>query len=434
MMEVRGAAAQVLQRVLIHGQSLSEAQDPEARRRLGAADGALLQELCYGVCRWYGRLDAIAGRLLDRPMKRKDGDVQMLLLLGLYQLIETRIPPHAAVAATAEAARGLGKPWAVGLINAVLRRFQREQAALLPQVDRDAAVASAHPAWLVRRLRQGWPQHWQDILAANNLRPPLTLRVNRRLAEPADYLQRLAATGIAASPVPWASDAVVLEQPVPVETLPGFSDGLASVQDAAAQLAADFLDVPTGARVLDACAAPGGKACHLLERYPGLGELVALDLSPERLTRVGQNLKRLNLRAELIQGDAAAPDGWWDGQAFERILLDAPCSGTGVIRRHPDIKWLRREADLAALAETQGRLLRGLWPLLVPGGKLVYATCSVMPEENERVLERFLAEHADARAVPPRAEGSPGLALTVGLQLLPGGASDGFYYGCLIKQ
>lgn len=430
-MDARVAAVRVLARVLGEGRSLSEALEPMLPR-LGSQDQALLRELSYGVLRWYGRLQAVADQLLSRPFRARDQDVRLLVLVGIYQCLELRIPSHAAVASAVEATRALKKPWASGLVNAVLRRLLREREALLARAEASEADRYSHPQWMLDHFRHAWPEHWQALLEANNARAPMTLRVNRLRISAGDYAARLRAEGLECETMTWAPEALVLASPLPVEKLPGFDAGLVAVQDLAAQQAAALLDVPAGARVLDACAAPGGKACHLLERYPGLGELVAVDIEPQRLARVKENLRRLGHRATVLAGDAGDPSGWWDGRPFDRILLDAPCSGTGVIRRHPDIKWLRRAADIPALAAAQRRLLEGLWPLLGRGGKLLYATCSVFPEENERLLAAFLEFHPDARPEP--VEAPWGLRRPLGRQILTGEQDmDGFYYGCLSK-
>jgi len=432
-MDARSAAVKILLRVLQDGRSLTDAFDAVAADLPKGQEAALARELCYGVLRWYQKLDALARALLAKPLKAKDREVHILLLVGLYQLLEMRTAPHAAVSATAEVARAQGRPWAVGLVNAVLRRFQREREQLLAALPQTAEVRHAYPGWLVRRLRGAWPAQWERVLEAGNQRPPMVLRVNRRRIERDAYLRRLSEAGIAAEPLAVAEDALLLAEPMAVERLPGFADGLVSVQDAAAQLAAPLLTVPPKARVLDACAAPGGKTCHLLERYPDIAELVALDVDPARLRRVRDNLDRLGLTATVVTGDAGSPADWWDGRPFDRILLDAPCSGTGVIRRHPDIKWLRRPEDLDSLGQAQRRLLEAVWPLLARGGKLVYSTCSILPQENEDVLADFLARHPDARAEPIAAQGW-GESLAVGRQILTGDhGMDGFYYGCLSK-
>ncbi len=431
-MDARSAAVRILLSVLQDGRSLTDALD--AVSLPSGPDNALARELAYGVLRWYERLDALARLLLAKPLKAKDREIHLLVLVGLYQLLEMRVPPHAAVSATAEVARRTGRPWAVGLVNAVLRRFQREREQLLARLPQTPEVTYAYPRWLVERIRRAWPAHWQRVLEAGNQRPPMVLRVNRRRIDRDAYRDMLTAAGIAAEPLALAEDALQLAEPLPVERLPGFADGLVSVQDAAAQLAAPLLAPPPGARVLDACAAPGGKTCHLLERYPELAELVVLDVDPARLRRVRDNLQRLGLTATVVAGDAGAPADWWDGRPFERILLDAPCSGTGVIRRHPDIKRLRREQDLEVLGRTQRRLLEAVWSLLAPGGKLIYSTCSILPQENEDVLADFLARHPEARVEPITAQ-AWGERLAVGRQILTGDRGmDGFYYGCLSKQ
>ena len=423
----RSTAARALAQVLA-GRSLS-AVLPTALAPLAPEARPLLQELCYGTLRWLGRLDALLSRLMRRPLKDKDADIRALLLSGLYQLEYMEIKPHAAVSETVAATAELGKPWARGLVNGVLRTYQRDRARLLGEVDRDEATALAHPRWLVEALQAAWPDRWAEIAAANNARPPMTLRVNLRQGSREAYLETLAAEGLEAQPAPHTEAGITLARPVSVERLPGFDQGRVSVQDGAAQLAAQLLAPQPGERVLDACAAPGGKTGHLLERGAGV-ELVALDSDPERLRRVEENLRRLDLPAQLIAGDAGAPETWWDGRPFDRILLDAPCSGTGVIRRHPDIKHLRRGEDIAPLAEQQGRILRALWPLLKPGGMLVYATCSIIPEENDRQVARFLESCRDARELPIAAEW--GHTATAGRQILPGeDGMDGFYYACL---
>jgi 16S rRNA (cytosine967-C5)-methyltransferase len=387
--------------------------------------------LCYGVLRYYPRLAYLAAQLLNKPLKRKDLDVQQLILIGLYQLAYLKVPAHAAVAETVAATRLLGKDWATGLVNALLRGFQRGAAPLLAQADTDPVARYAHPAWWLTQLQSDWPAHWQDILAANNQRPPMTLRVNARHGSRDDYAARLQAAGIIAQPVAQAPQALTLENPVDVAQLPGFGEGAVSVQDAAPQLAAPLLELAPGQRVLDACAAPGGKTAHLLETEPSL-HVLALDKDAQRLARVQDTLARLQLAADLCHGDAANPPDWWDGKAFDRILLDAPCSGSGVIRRHPDIKLLRTAQDILTLAQQQRCLLDALWPLLARGGILLYATCSVLMAENQHNLARFLADHTNAREQPIGADW--GQAQTPGRQILPGeNGMDGFYYARLMK-
>lgn len=426
----RAVAAGVL-RDLIAGHSLS-ATLGVALVGLPAAERPLAQELCLGVARWYPRLDLMLGALLARPLRARDSDLRALLLLGLYQLLYMRLPAHAAVAETVEASRQLGKPWAAGLINGVLRSLLRDREAYCARADARPEGQYAQPAWLLERLRRAWPERWQLIAEACNQRPPMTLRVNRLRISREDYQAELARAGIYARLLSASGAALELSEPLPVQRVPGFAAGLASVQDAGAQLAAGLLDLGPGQRVLDACAAPGGKACHILESEPALQALVAVDIDQARLGRVRENVQRLGLTAQLHVGDAVRPSGVWAQSRYDRVLLDVPCSATGVMRRHPDIKLLRRNADIAELAKGQARMLGAVWPLLERGGMLLYATCSLMPEENERQAEQFLRATADARERPIRA--AWGQARTVGRQTLPGeDGMDGFYYACVEK-
>jgi 16S rRNA (cytosine967-C5)-methyltransferase len=429
-MNVRAIAAQALGQVLGEGRSLAVVLPP-ALESVAPRDRGLLRELCYGVCRWQPELQRLLEGLLDRPLDPREPAVRALLLIGIYQLHHLRIPDHAAVAETVAAARQLRKSWAAGLTNAVLRSFPRRRAELLAQVAADVEAWTAHPRWLLEWLQRDWPDDWPAIVAANNARPPFTLRVNRLQGSRDEYRARLAAAGKNAEPVVAATTALTLAEPVEPAALPGFAEGRASVQDAAAQLAAPLLAVEPGMRVLDACAAPGGKTAHLLECAPDL-ELTALDRDAGRLEQVRDNLDRLRLAARLVAGDASRPADWWDGVSYDRILLDAPCSATGVIRRHPDIKLLRRETDIAALADRQQAMLAALWPLLRPGGRLLYATCSVLRRENEQVVAAFLAARPEAREQP--IIGDWGRALEWGRQIIPGEAGmDGFYYAALVK-
>ncbi|HJW80908.1 MAG TPA: 16S rRNA (cytosine(967)-C(5))-methyltransferase RsmB [Acidiferrobacterales bacterium] len=401
-----------------------------------AGERALIQEMAYGALRWHFQLLPLLISFLDKPIKESDADLKALLMVGFYQLLHMRVAPHAAVKETVEAAAVLNKDWAKGMINALLRRLLREAQQVRARIDADENLALAHPAWLLARIKTAWPDDWRAIAAANNARPPLTLRVHLGKITRAAYLARLAAAGIAAHAVPEVDSALTLESPVAVESLPGFAAGEASVQDAAAQLAAMLLDARPGERVLDACAAPGGKAAHILERVPQAA-LVALDVDAQRLARVHENFARLGLAGAVTQGDAADPAGWWDGRPFDRILLDAPCSATGVIRRHPDIRLHRTPADITRLAATQARLLDALWPLLGVGGKLLYVTCSILPEENAQQMAAFHARRPDALAqtmLHPALERYAQRAGT-GFQILPGaGDMDGFYYAGVTKK
>jgi len=426
----RATAARIIQQV-VGGRSLSE----ELNRQLDKAQSdqrPLIQELCYGVMRWYPHLIALTGQLLERPLKPKDGDVQALILLGCYQLLHMRVADHAAVTETVEAAKVLGKPWAAGLINGVLRRFQREQETLLQNLEQDPVAHNACPAWLLNALLAAWPDHWSEIIKATNTRPPMSLRVNPCQVSRATYIKRLAHQDITATAIPHVPSGLMLERPVDVSELPGFSAGNVSVQDGGAQLAAKLLDLHPGQRVLDACAAPGGKSCHILETEPKLTSLTAIDVDAGRLDRVKENLQRLQLQAEVCVGDACAPAGSWAQCSYDRILLDVPCSATGVIRRHPDIKLLRRQEDIPTLAALQSHILDAIWPLLAPGGLLLYCTCSVLPDENERQIEQFLQRQKDAREQLLTEEW--GQTRRYGRQVLPGEQMmDGFYYARLEK-
>ncbi|MBS7662741.1 16S rRNA (cytosine(967)-C(5))-methyltransferase RsmB [Pseudomonas lalucatii] len=430
-MNPRLAAARALASVLGGKASLGSSLPP-LLDKVEPRDRGLAQDLAFGTARWQPRLALLADKLLQKPFKAADRDLEALLLIGLYQLFYTRIPAHAAIGETVGCADKLKKSSAKGLLNAVLRNAQREGDSLIASLERDPVLHSAHPRWLQKALKAHWPEHWQAICAANNAHPPLILRVNRRHGSRDQYLEELRAAGFAAEPCAYSRDGIRLVQACDVTSLPGFAAGRVSVQDEAAQLAAELLELAPGQRVLDACCAPGGKTCHLLEAQPGLAAVVAVDLEEKRLVRVRENLERLGLQAELIAADARAIDSWWDGQAYQRILLDAPCSATGVIRRHPDIKLTRQAADIPALAQLQGELLDALWPTLAVGGILLYATCSTLPTENTEVIAAFLARTPGARELD--IAGPFGLKQPHGRQLLAqADGHDGFYYAKLIK-
>ncbi len=427
--DARAAAALAIHRVRDRGQSLTRVLNQSALPR-PPADRALTQELIYGTLRVLPRLEALVGILLHHPVKPADRDLEALMLVGLYQLTVLGTPPHAAVAATVEAARLLGKPDKVGLLNALLRRFLRERETLLAQADQLPSARWLVPEWLLAALRRDWPQDWEDIVTAGNERPPMSLRVNAARTDRRAYAGLLAAAGITARPIPGTEAGLMLDHPVPAQTLPGFDAGLVSVQDGGAQFAAQILDARPGQRVLDACAAPGGKTAHLLERAGPALELVAVDSAAARLDTLRENLARLGLQARVVRADAAAPLGDWTRPPFDRILLDVPCSATGVIRRHPDIKWLRRATDIPELCALQARILDAIWPLLAPGGRLLYVTCSVLAAENQDQVAAFLARQPAAREVPIAA--AWGHERRHGRQLLPmNGGSDGFYFALL---
>ncbi len=429
----RALATEILLEVLARRRSLRAGSLEPLGRLPDPRDRALVREICYGVLRWLPRLEAILHHLLKHPLRKRDLDVRAILLIGLYQLMFTRTPAHAAVSESVSIARERGKPWACGLVNAALRAYLRRAPEIRLALEDDLQARYAHPDWLIRTLRDAWPEHWAAVLVANNERAPMTLRVNARALDRDAYLRRLTESEVSAHHTPYTTQGLTLSHALEIERLPGFEQGLVSVQDGASQLAAELLDLRPGQHVLDACAAPGGKSAHILESTDAEVELVAVEKDPDRHRQLEQTMVRLGLRAAVICGDAACPETWWDRRLFDRILLDAPCSATGVIRRHPDIKHLRRREDIAHLTHRQGALLAALWPLLAPGGLLLYATCSVLPAENQHQIERFMGKTRDAAEHGIHA--AWGMELSCGRQILPGEAAmDGFYYALLQKR
>lgn len=416
---------------LINNQGSLRSLMANTQMQVEDTERALLQQLCYGTARNFPKLYTLADALLDRPIRKLDPDVLALIMVGLYQLSETRIPDHAAISETVDAAHDLGLRRVSGLVNAVLRRFTREQEHVLDTLEAQPSFQFNHPEWFIGKLKHNWPDHWESILAQNNLQPPMCIRVNTQRVSRETYIGMLESENINALPGAFSDVAIYLTEAVPVTNLPGFMEGLFSVQDEAAQLSCQLVDPQPEERILDACAAPGGKLCHLLEHQPK-AIIQALELDQRRAARITENLTRLKLDAALKVGDAAEQN-WWDGSLYDKILLDAPCSATGVIRRNPDIKMLRQGEDIHTQAKLQMRILENLWTMLKPGGTLVYATCSIFSQENERIIERFVAEHDDASEIPVDAPW--GVARPFGRQLFPQeNGHDGFYYAKLVKK
>jgi 16S rRNA (cytosine967-C5)-methyltransferase len=423
---VRLIAASVIVKVL-EGKSLTSALDDAWFKVSDIKDRAFIQALCYGCIRYYFRLDFILSKLVSKPVK--DKQIKALLLLGLFQLNYMRVKQHAAVSETVAVMEK--KQWAKSLLNAVLRRYLREQNVLEALADKH--VAYAHPNWMIKLIKANWGEDAKNILFANNKLPPMFLRVNNKFCTTTKYIELLNANEISAAIVSNSGQGILLEKPVVVNKLPKFSEGWVSIQDSAAQLAAKLLNVQVGDSVLDVCAAPGGKTAHILEIQPYLSSLLAIDIDAKRMQRVSENLKRLNLTADVLVADATDTAAWWNGKKYDRILLDAPCSALGVIRRHPDIKLLRREQDIETLQKLQKEILQASWLLLKAGGTLLYATCSILKQENELQIETFLANNHDAVELVIKAEW--GIERTFGRQILTGDQlMDGFYYACLQKK
>jgi 16S rRNA (cytosine967-C5)-methyltransferase len=389
---------------------------------LTASERGAIQDISFGSLRWYGELKAILAHLVARPLK--DADVQALLIAALFQLRYTGAAAHAVVDHAVQTVAALGKPQFKGLVNGVLRSFLRDSVGLVAAVQAELEARYSYPSWWIAKTQSQYPADWENILMAGNQHPPMTLRINRRKTNVDTYLQQLLQTGIEASLLDdWA---ITLNHPISVDKLPGFAEGIVSVQDHSAQFAVRLLDLAPGLRVLDACAAPGGKTGHILETADV--ELVAIDQDAERMQQLDVNLRRLVLNAVTKAADVSKLGDWWDGRPFHRILCDAPCTASGVVKRHPDIKWLRRESDVARFAQRQAQLLAALWQTLTRGGKLLYATCSIFAEENHRQVVDFCRNHPDAMVLPiPNGD-------NLGLQLLPSERGDGFFYGLLQKR
>ena len=438
----RQTSLKVLKQVF-SGQSLSAVQSHTIDKLEDSRDRGLSNEIVNGVLRWRWRLEFIVSVLLAKPLKQKDIDVQLILLMALYELIECRTPDYAIINEAVDLVRKSGKKWAASLVNAVLRRFTREKETLLASINSDQANYS-HPDWILDKIKKDWPDDWQRILQENNQRPAFWLRVNQLQNNAEQYKIRLAERELDCEISTLSAQALKLTHGVDVRTLPGFNEGAFSVQDVGAQLTAELVDVDDAHRVLDLCTAPGGKACHLLERYATMEQLVAVEIDEKRMRRVHENLQRLKLldaaghkaKVELVVADVCDYKDWWDGVQFDRILIDAPCSASGVIRRHPDIKTLRRESDIEQLMEMQANILSAAWQMLKPDGELLYVTCSVFKDENQNQISRFFELNASGEndAVEVKINTDWGKPCDYGRQLLPGEQdADGFYF-CKLKK
>jgi 16S rRNA (cytosine967-C5)-methyltransferase len=425
---VRLALIDILAEVLEHKRSLTLVLPNYLKEFTDTRDQALIQFCAYGICREFFQLDFFIKKLSSKPIK--DKKIYYLLLIGLYQLSASRIPNFAVVNTLVDTAKKIKLLSTTGFINAILREFARQQIDLNMELEKNPITQYSHPTWLMDLLKSAWPDQWRNICISNNEQPPMWLRINQQKVDPKVYIDLLEQNNIAVK----THDGVTccLQEPIDVMNLPNFNEGWVSVQDASAQYAAELLDLQPGQVVLDACAAPGGKTGHILEKQPLLAKLIALDKDATRAIKIKENLQRLKLSAEVIVGDAEKPATWWNNELFDRILIDAPCSATGVIRRHPDIKLLRQAEDIPALAQQQLALLNALWPLLKPNGKLVYATCSVLPQENEQVIAAFCQQHK-AKCLPIHLPF--GVNTAHGHQLFPGDHHmDGFFYTTLFKS
>lgn len=429
----RSAAAIVIKKMLIDGQSFNQTI-PQYTEALSSEEQGLCKAICFGVCRHYRTLSININNLLEKPLRNKDYDVYALLLIGAYQLDKMRTPEYAAIDGCVAASKNLKKDWAKGLINAVLRKYQTLETKASEE---DEKAATEHPDWLIGKIRKMWPEQCETIFSENNQEPPLCLRINEKQTSREAYCEILEEEGINFVLGKLSESAIYLpEKGVNITELPYFDEGYFSVQDEAPQLAAFLLDAQAGHTVLDACAAPGGKTCHILEHSPEVASVTAVDMDDNRLARVEENLERLQLEAQCIASDILAIDHWFDGQAFDKILADVPCSATGVIRRHPDIKWLRKPDDIQQLASLQLEILTTLWQCLKPGGQLLYATCSVLTQENQKVIKAFLEQETSAKCLTiDRELGASAIQCDLGVQLFPqANGHDGFYYALLQKS
>lgn len=433
VMSSRLIATQIIEQIIEGKTTLTNAlRNNEAFMQAGS-EKALIQEISYGTFRWYIQLEYLLNQLLEKRIKKKDSRLKYLIIIGLYQLRYMRIPAHAVVSETVNTCKKIKMEWAKGLVNAILRRYIREAEKLNPADSNDDCLKTSHPKWLLEKIKRDWPDEWENVLDAANQRPPMYLRVNQCRLTREQYLTKMEQAGISGKITPYSEQGILLEQPKDVEQLPGFNEGEVSVQELAAQLSVQLLDLQPGQRVLDACAAPGGKSSHILESEPGISSLTAIEKDPNRAKRLTDTLNRLDLKATINVADIIEIDHWWDKKTFDRILLDAPCSATGVIRRHPDIKLLRTVEEVNTISILQRQLLTTLWQTLSQGGLLVYVTCSILKQENSEIIKQFLENTPDCILKPIHAEW--GIDTGYGRQILPGKDNmDGFFYACLEKK
>lgn len=435
-MRSRVIASKILYHVIQNRRSLTDAFFEILTKDITAREKSFIKDCCFGVTRWFHQLSEIESILLHTPLKNSDADISCLILLGLYQILYTNVPDHAAVSETVSACKGLKKNWAAGLINKCLRKFIRDRDEILPLIASKEEAYFSHPPWLIEKIKSAWPERWQKILLENNKKPPLWLRINVIKTSQKSYLKLLDKKNIAAETTPALPNCIRIKNPLPIADIPLFFDGFLSVQDIAGQFAAKLLDLKKGQRVLDACAAPGSKTSHILELESRLSKLVVIDKDAKRFQMVKENIDRLGLdhhNTQLVLADATHTKQWWDGHLFDRILVDAPCSCTGVIRRHPDIKLLRTRNDIDSMTQVQMQMLIALWKLLKKNGKLLYVTCSIFPDENEQIISTFLAHNENARA--EKLSLPIGVQQRFGTQFFPETAGpDGFYLALLAKK
>ncbi|MBL1141759.1 MAG: 16S rRNA (cytosine(967)-C(5))-methyltransferase RsmB [Proteobacteria bacterium] len=432
-MSSRLIASQIIQQSVEEKLTLSIVLNNNDSFKNAGKERALIQEISYGTFRWYIQLEHILDQLLEKRIKKKDSSLKYLIMIGLYQLRFMRIPAHAVVSETVNTCKKINMVWAKGLVNAILRRYIRESAQLDSSSNANETAKFSHPKWLIELLKKDWPDEWQNILEANNQRPPMYLRVNQLRQDRESYLKKLNEAGIEGKITPYSSNGILLDKANDVDQLPGFNSGEASVQELAAQLSAELLDLKSGQNVLDACAAPGGKSAHILETQAKLNSLTSIEKDPNRTIKLSETLKRLDLSAIIKTSDINDIEQWWDKTQFDRILLDVPCSATGVIRRHPDIKILRTKEEVNAIQELQTSLLNTLWPTLKTGGLLLYVTCSILKDENSNQIKKFIANNKDCYLKPIKAKW--GVDTGYGRQILTGQDNmDGFFYACLEKN